>query len=106
MKRFVKRLFIMSLSVGTQSLHPTSDISDAHGTCKCIAVNLPERLNLHGAGKGNKRIGNQIHFPGDKSYDKKQQHFNYQHNLSPVETLETLKGLTNQGRRGNSEGKE
>ena len=69
----VQRLTVACLAVGTQGFHAASDISDAHGTREGVAVDLAERLHLHGAGEGYHCIGEDIHILGDDSDHKEQQ---------------------------------
>ena len=63
-------LFIVCLLIGTQCFHTTSQIADAHGAGKSIAVDLSESLYLHGTGKGHQCVGNQIHIIWHKSNNK------------------------------------
>ena len=50
----------MGLAICTQGFHAAADVTDTHGAGKGKAVDLAECLYLHGAGKGNHGIGNQI----------------------------------------------
>ena len=90
---------------GAERFHTASYISDTHRTGKCVAVNFAERLNLHGTGKRDQRVGDQIEASRDKTNRKKQCYFNDQYDLSPVDDLEILKGLSDKCGSCNTERK-
>lgn len=106
MGSLIQGFFVMGLAICTQGLHAASDVADAHGTGKGKAVHLPEGLNLHGAGKRNQSIGNQIELIRKKTDQKQQQNFQNQNQLAPVNAFCLLILLTNQLGSSNSEGKE
>ena len=60
MGSLIQGFFVMGLAICTQGFHAAADVTDTHGAGKGKAVDLAERLYLHGAGKGNHGIGNQI----------------------------------------------
>ena len=60
MGSLIQGFFVMGPAICTQGFHAATDVTDTHGTGKGKAVDLAECLNLHGAGKGNHGIGNQI----------------------------------------------
>ena len=96
----------MRFMISAQRFHTASDVADAHGTGKGKAVHLPEGLNLHGAGKRNQSIGNQIELIRKETDQKQQQNFQNQNQLAPVNAFCLLILLTNQLGSSNSEGKE
>ena len=65
----------MCFMISTQRFHAASDVADAHGTGKGKAVHLPEGLDLHGTGKRNQSIGNQIELIRKETDQKQQQNF-------------------------------
>ena len=73
----------MCFMISTQRFHAASDVADAHGTGKGKAVHLPEGLDLHGTGKRNQSIGNQIELIRKETDQKQQQNFQNQNQLTP-----------------------
>ena len=96
----------MRFMISAQRFHTASDVADAHGTGKGKAVDLAECLYLHGAGKGNHGIGNQIELIRKETDQKQQQNFQNQNQLAPVNAFCLLILLTNQLGSSNSESKE
>lgn len=96
----------MRFMISAQRFHTASDVADAHGTGKGKAVHLPEGLDLHGTGKRNQSIGNQIELIRKETDQKQQQNFQNQNQLTPVNAFCPLILLTNQLGSSNSESKE
>lgn len=96
----------MRFMISAQRFHTASDVADAHGTGKGKAVYLPEGLDLHGTGKRNQSIGNQIELIRKETDQKQQQNFQNQNQLTPVNAFCPLILLTNQLGSSNSESKE
>ena len=71
----------------TQGLHAAAQVADAHGAGKGVAVHLAERLHLHGAGKGDDGVGQQVLLLRQKAHKEQQQHLAQHHQLPPVEPL-------------------
>ena len=96
----------MRFMISAQRFHTAADVTDTHGAGKGKAVDLAECLYLHGAGKGNHGIGNQIELIRKETDQKQQQNFQNQNQLAPVNAFCLLILLTNQLGSSNSEGKE
>ena len=84
MKRFIQGRLIFSPQVVRQALRAAPQVPDAHRACISVSVHLSEGLNLHGAGKGNQHVGNDIEVSWHESYNAKKYNFNQQYELSPV----------------------
>lgn len=72
---FEQNLSVFVLNIETERFHSASDVSDAHGTCKSIAVYLTEGLNLHGTGERNHGICDNIAGFWEKSNNQQQEYF-------------------------------
>lgn len=62
-----------------------AQVSDAHGGCHGISLDLPEAVYLHGAGEGNQGIGKDIEGLRDQSYCEEDHAFDSQDDLTPVD---------------------
>ena len=62
----------------------TAQISDAHGGCHSISLNLPETVYLHGAGKGDQGVGKDVKGLRDQSYREEDHALDGQDDLAPV----------------------
>ena len=83
----------MGVAPDAKGLHAAAQVADAHGTGKGVAVHLAESLHLHGAGKRNDGVGQQVQRLGQKAHRKQQQHLAQHHQLPPVQPLHRLKVL-------------
>ena len=99
-----QNLFTAGPEIGAQRFHAASEISDAHGAGKRIAVHFTECLDLHGAGEGHYGVGNQIPGIREKSDREQEQDFNHQDQLSPVDALCLVVTLVNDLCCGNTQG--
>ena len=106
MGSLIQGFFVMGLAICTQGFHAAADITDTHGAGKGKAVDLAEGLDLHGTGKRNQSIGNQIELIRKETDQKQQQNFQNQNQLTPVNAFCPLILLTNQLGSSNSESKE
>ena len=83
----------MGLAPDAKGLHAAAQVADAHGTGKGVAVHLAESLHLHGAGKRNDGVCQQVLRLRQKAHRKQQQHLAQHHQLPPVQPLHCLKVL-------------
>ena len=102
---FINGLWIVGQPVGTQRFHAASQIANAHGAGKGIAVDFTKCLYLHGAGEGNHGIRQEIPLIRQKTYQKQKKDLNDQDQLTPMDFSGFLIFLTNQFRSRNTEGK-
>ena len=71
--------FIVAVSECDQRVHAAAQVADAHGTGKRVAMHLAERLHLHGAGKGDDGVGQQVLFLRQKAHKEQQQNLAQHH---------------------------
>ena len=83
----------MGVAPDAKGLHAAAQVTDTHGTGKGVAVHLAESLHLHGAGKRNDGVGQQVLRLRQKAHREQQQHLAQHHQLPPVQPLQCLKVL-------------
>ena len=81
----VPGLRFVGLAPDAQRLHAAAQVTDAHGAGKGVAVHLAESLHLHGAGKRDDGVGQQVLLLRQKAHEEQQQPFAQHHQLPPVE---------------------
>lgn len=102
---FMQCVSIAGSDKSTQGVCSASDIADAHSAGKGVTIDFTETLYLHGTGKGNNSIGQQIKSGWQKSHSQQKKDFKYKNQLPPVNTLDTLKSDMNTFGNGDAKGK-
>ena len=75
---FIDGLRVVSQAIGAKRLHTASQVSDAHGAGKSVAVDFAEGLYLHGAGEGNHGIRQKIPLARQEAYQQQEKDFGNQ----------------------------
>ena len=87
---FVLRLGVAGAHPSAEGFHAAPQVADAHGAGETIAVYLPEGLYLHGAGKGDDGIRQQVPLLWEETDCKQQNNLAQDDQLPPVERLQSF----------------